>query len=65
MYRIGQTKAVNVFKFSMEGTIEEKVFDIQKKKDLAIGNAFKGIKGASKKAAKEGRMQDIMELFGL
>ena len=35
-YRIGQTRAVNVYKFVTKGTVEEKIIKLQEKKKALI-----------------------------
>jgi DNA repair protein RAD5 len=63
VFRIGQTKDVNVVRFVIKGSIEEKVLEIQERKNKIIEKALSGIKGANAKAAKKERMKDIKSLF--
>ncbi len=48
MYRIGQTKPVKVFQLIAEDTVEDKVLEIQKRKDALVSSAFSGNKAVSK-----------------
>lgn len=48
MYRIGQTKPVKVFQLIAEDTVEDKVLEIQKRKDALISSAFSGNKAVVK-----------------
>lgn len=49
----------------MKNSVEDRVLKIQRRKDALIRSAFQGIKDANKKASKEGRVSEILELFGL
>ncbi|KAI9139256.1 SNF2 family N-terminal domain-containing protein [Paraphysoderma sedebokerense] len=64
VYRLGQTKPVNVFRFVVSNTIEERVVEIQAEKSKLIQKAFSGISGAAKER-REQRLQDIKELFAI
>ena len=40
IYRLGQTKDVTIYRLIMEGTIEEKVLELQEKKRQLVREAF-------------------------
>jgi SNF2 family DNA or RNA helicase len=65
IFRIGQCKNVKVFRFVMKDTVEDRVLAIQAEKTLLIRDALSGIKGASAKAMKEARKEEIIRLFGI
>jgi SNF2 family DNA or RNA helicase len=58
-HRIGQKKVVQVIKLISEGTIEEKILEIQKRKAELIGNIVDN-KGKVEKLTKE----DILGIIG-
>jgi SNF2 family DNA or RNA helicase len=58
-YRIGQTKAVQVFKIITKGTIEEKIFELQEKKRGLINNVIQPGENLLTKLREE----EIRELF--
>ncbi|KAL7753099.1 hypothetical protein RI367_001551 [Sorochytrium milnesiophthora] len=65
VYRLGQKRPVNVFRFVTTNTVEDRVLEIQHKKQELIRQAFSGIRGASDRNAKEERLRDIRLIFGL
>jgi len=60
-YRIGQKKAVQVFKIITKGTIEEKIFELQQKKRGLINNVIKPGENLLTKLQED----EIRELFQL
>lgn len=60
-YRIGQTKAVQVFKIITKGTIEEKIFELQEKKRGLINNIIQPGENLLTKLKEE----EIRDLFHL
>ncbi|TLD30553.1 hypothetical protein PspLS_02819 [Pyricularia sp. CBS 133598] len=62
VHRLGQTRPTTVWRLVMEGTVEERVLDIQGQKRDLVSKAFQE-KGKRTKA-KETRMADIMKLLG-
>jgi len=48
VYRIGQTRPVKVFQLIAEDTVEDKVLEIQKRKDALVSSAFSGNKAVTK-----------------
>lgn len=63
VHRLGQTRPTTVWRLVMEGTVEERVLDIQGKKRELVNKAFQE-KQAKGKKTKETRMADIMKLLG-
>lgn len=62
VHRLGQTRPTTVWRLVMEGSVEERVLDIQAEKRQLVGKAFQE-KGKGKKT-KETRMADIAKLLG-
>ncbi|TLS30429.1 hypothetical protein PpBr36_02920 [Pyricularia pennisetigena] len=62
VHRLGQTRATTVWRLVMEGTVEERVLDIQAEKRDLVSKAFQ--EKGKKTKAKETRMADIMRLLG-
>ncbi|KAK4165276.1 putative SWI/SNF-related matrix-associated actin-dependent regulator of chromatin subfamily A member 3-like 1 [Cladorrhinum sp. PSN259] len=65
VHRLGQTRPTTVWRLVMEGTVEERVLDIQAEKRELVGKAFqeKDIGKKGKKKAKETRTADILKLL--
>lgn len=63
VYRLGQTKPVNVWRLVMEDSIEERVLDVQTDKRQLVQTAFG--EGAGGKRGKERvtRLADIERLL--
>lgn len=61
VHRLGQTRPTTVWRLVMEGSVEERVLDIQAEKRQLVGKAFK--EKVQGKKAKETRMADIMKLL--
>ncbi|KAG9233087.1 SNF2 family N-terminal domain-containing protein [Amylocarpus encephaloides] len=60
--RLGQTRPVSVWRLVMEGSIEERVLDIQTEKRKLVSKAFQEtVKGVKEKTT---RMGDILKLIG-
>ncbi|KAI6382048.1 hypothetical protein MCOR25_000925 [Pyricularia grisea] len=62
VHRLGQTRPTTVWRLVMEGTVEERVLDIQGEKRDLVSKAFR--EKGKKAQAKETRMADIMKLLG-
>ncbi len=58
-HRIGQKNSVNVYRLITKGTIEEKIIELQNKKNLL----FNSIVGESKDIFKKLTWEDVMGLF--
>lgn len=61
VHRLGQTRKTTIWRLVMEGTVEERVLDIQQEKRELVSKAFQE-KGKAKKA-KDTRMADIHKLL--
>jgi len=62
VHRLGQTRPTTVWRLVMEGTVEERVLDIQREKRELVTKAFQE-KDGKKKKTKETRMADIEKLL--
>ncbi|ORY75046.1 SNF2 family N-terminal domain-domain-containing protein [Leucosporidium creatinivorum] len=65
-YRIGQQRNVKVFQLVAANSVEDKVLEIQARKEQLIQHAFSGTKGAgggTAKQKKQSRLEDLRELF--
>ncbi|KAK0621623.1 SNF2 family N-terminal domain-containing protein [Bombardia bombarda] len=62
VHRLGQTRPTTVWRLVMEGTVEERVLDIQAEKRQLVDKAFQEKQGKKKKT-KETRMADILKLL--
>jgi len=60
VYRFGQEKHVRMVRFVTEGTIEERIVELQNKKNCIIAGAMGG---ASKGVLQESRNSDLRMLF--
>ena len=58
-YRIGQKKNVQVYKLITKNSIEEKIYDLQKRKEKLIDNVLSGNQTFISKLSKE----EILSLF--
>lgn len=63
VHRLGQTRPTTVWRLVMEGTVEERVLDIQTEKRELVTKAFRE-KGNKANQKKETRMADIAKLLG-
>ncbi|KAI6783378.1 uncharacterized protein J7T54_004405 [Emericellopsis cladophorae] len=61
VHRLGQTRETTVFRLVMEGSVEDRVLDIQRDKREIVSKAFHE-KGENKKA-KETRLADLQKLL--
>lgn len=62
VHRLGQTRPTTVWRLVMEGTVEERVLDVQAEKRQLVSKAFK--EKSKGKKTKETRMADITKLLG-
>ncbi|KAI9167044.1 matrix-associated actin-dependent regulator [Paramyrothecium foliicola] len=62
VHRLGQTRETTVWRLVMEGSVEERVLDIQQEKRDLVNKAFQE-KGGKKKKAKNTSMADVMKLL--
>ncbi|KAK3988514.1 putative SWI/SNF-related matrix-associated actin-dependent regulator of chromatin subfamily A member 3-like 1 [Cladorrhinum sp. PSN332] len=63
VHRLGQTRPTTVWRLVMEGTVEERVLDIQAEKRELVTKAFREKDKKGKKNAKETRTADILKLL--
>lgn len=61
MHRLTQTIDVVVYKLTVEGTVEERILELQEKKRLLAKHAIEG--GMRKKGAGNLGIDDLMALF--
>lgn len=61
VHRLGQTRPTTVWRLVVEGTVEERVLDIQAEKRRLVSEAFQEKSRGDK--AKETRMADITRLL--
>jgi len=61
IHRLGQTKPVFIYKFITKNSVEEKMLDIQKKKEFLISGAFH----IPEEEQRRRRVEDIMNIFGM
>jgi SWI/SNF-related matrix-associated actin-dependent regulator of chromatin subfamily A3 len=62
VHRLGQTRPTTIWRLVMEGSVEERVLDIQSEKRELVGKAFQEKRKGKK--TKETRMADVMKLLG-
>lgn len=61
VHRLGQTRKTTVWRLVVEGTIEERVLNIQTEKRRLVSEAFQ--EKSKKGKAKETRVADISKLL--
>lgn len=61
VHRLGQTRETKIWRLIMEGTVEERVLDVQQEKRDLVTKAFQE-KGTTKKS-KDTRMGDVLKLL--
>lgn len=63
-HRLGQTKPVTTIKFVIEGTIEARLLEVQKKKTQLANMTLAGTT-YSKAELMQRRMEELNDLFGI
>ncbi|KAF5872570.1 putative rad5-like protein [Botrytis fragariae] len=63
VHRLGQKRECKVWRLVMEGSIEERVLEIQAEKRKLVGRAFQEQAGKGRGKGKETRMGDILRLL--
>lgn len=63
VHRLGQTRETTIWRLVMEGSVEERVLDIQVDKRELVNKAFRE-RTDRKKKAKETRVADVAKLLG-
>ncbi|KAK7218751.1 hypothetical protein V2G26_006754 [Clonostachys chloroleuca] len=63
VHRLGQTRETKVWRLVMEGTIEERVLDIQREKRQLVSKAFQESGGKKKNKEQVTRMADVVKLL--
>ncbi|KAL6898334.1 SNF2 family N-terminal domain-containing protein [Trichoderma evansii] len=61
VHRLGQTRETKIWRLIMEGTVEERVLDVQQEKRDLVNKAFQE-KGTTKKS-KDTRIRDVLKLL--
>jgi SWI/SNF-related matrix-associated actin-dependent regulator of chromatin subfamily A3 len=65
VYRLGQKREVTVWRLIVEGSIEERVMEIQQKKRKMVADAFReGQHGDRRRRTREERVQEMGALLG-
>ncbi|PVH99315.1 hypothetical protein DM02DRAFT_437111 [Periconia macrospinosa] len=62
VHRLGQTREVEIKRFIMEGSFEEKMLELQRKKRMLADLTMSREKGTKEQAAKQ-RLEDLRSLF--
>lgn len=62
VHRLGQTREVEIKRFVMDGSFEEKMLDLQRKKMALADITMSREKGTKEQAAKQ-RLEDLRSLF--
>jgi SNF2 family DNA or RNA helicase len=62
VHRMGQKRPVTILRFIMEGSFEEKMLELQRKKKALADLTMAREKGSKEQAAKQ-RMEDLRSLF--
>ncbi|KAF1949031.1 hypothetical protein CC80DRAFT_430123 [Byssothecium circinans] len=62
VHRLGQTREVEIKRFIMEGSFEEKMLDLQRKKKALADLTMAREKGTKEQAARQ-RLEDLRSLF--
>ncbi|GAA98058.1 uncharacterized protein L969DRAFT_355593 [Mixia osmundae IAM 14324] len=66
VWRIGQTRDVKIFHMRMENSIEQRVIEIQQRKEAIVNQAFAGTANAiTIQQRQTTRLREIGELFGI
>ena len=63
VHRLGQTRETSVWRLVMEGSVEERVLDIQGEKRQLVGKAFQEDDGEKRKKVKVTRVADMKKLL--
>ncbi|KAF2134281.1 hypothetical protein P153DRAFT_307360 [Dothidotthia symphoricarpi CBS 119687] len=64
VHRLGQKRETKVFRLVVEGSVEERVLDIQEEKRKLMGLAFAEKEGGKKKKRAGAGLGDLMRLLG-
>lgn len=64
VHRLGQKRECKVWRLVMEGSIEERVLEIQAEKRKLVGKAFQEKVKERRGKGKETRMGDVLRLLG-
>ncbi|KAL7547677.1 hypothetical protein ACHAWF_010962 [Thalassiosira exigua] len=62
IHRISQTRKVNVLRFVMKGSIEERIIKVQERKSLQAKGALQKLKGDEKRKALLGDLRGLLEI---
>mmetsp|Transcript_45123 Transcript_45123/g.94645 ORF Transcript_45123/g.94645 Transcript_45123/m.94645 type:complete len:876 (+) Transcript_45123:187-2814(+) len=64
IHRISQTRQVNVLRFVMKESIEERIIEVQERKSLQAKGALQKLKGDEKRKALIGDLRGLLEIKG-
>jgi SNF2 family DNA or RNA helicase len=62
IHRISQKRAVNVLRFVMKDSIEERIIEVQIKKSLQAKGALQKLRGDEKRKALIGDLRGLLEI---
>lgn len=62
VHRISQTRKVNVLRFVMKGSIEERIIAVQERKSLQAKGALQKLKGDEKRKALIGDLSSLLDI---
>lgn len=62
IHRISQTRKVNVLRFVMKSSIEERIIQMQERKSLQAKGALQKLQGDEKRKALIGDLRGLLEI---
>jgi SNF2 family DNA or RNA helicase len=65
VHRVGQTRAVDIVRVVVEGTVEDRIFEMQTKKSMILHDVLSGKVSASKDVQKANRIAMLKEMLNV